>query len=242
METKILEELGLTDSEVKVFLTLLKIGPAKAGDVINKSNLQNPVVHRAFHSLIEKGIITYSFEGKIKYYQSIDPTLLLNLLDEKRIRLETIIPELKKLHEIRNEKTKATIHQGKKGVRKLLNYLLNNCEKEFLSYGAPKKSLELLEDFFWKGFHNNRINNKISARMIFNISLKDRAKELNLLSKTTVRTTSKEFEELVETIIVKDKVGIIIYLNDPIGILIEEELAAKSYRNFFEIIWESCIK
>ena len=240
METKILEEIGLTPSEVDVFLTLLKISPAKAGEVIDKSNLQNPVVHRAFHSLIGKGLITFSFEGKIKYYQAINPSLLLNLLEERKKRLEAIIPELSKLREIKREKTKAIIHQGKRGVRELLNYLLDNCNDEFLSYGAPEKSLELLEDFFWKGFHNKRISKNIKAKMIFNTSLEKRANELNKLKKTEVRTTSKEFEELVETVIAKDKVGIIIYLEDPIGILIEEELAAKSYRKFFELIWKSC--
>ena len=239
MEAKILKEIGFTESEIKVFLTLLKIGPAKSGEVIDKSNLQNPVVHRAFHSLIEKGLITYSISGKIKYYQAIDPSLLLNFLDEKKRKLEDIIPDLKRLREIKREKTKATIHQGKRGVRELLNYLLDNCDDEFLTYGAPKKSLELLEDFFWKGFHNKRIIRKIGARMIFHDSLSERAEALNKLPKTEVRTTSKEFEELVETIIAKDKIGIIIYLDDPIGILIEEELAAKSYRNFFELIWKS---
>jgi HTH-type transcriptional regulator, sugar sensing transcriptional regulator len=240
MDINLLKELGLTDSEVNVFITLLKIGPAKAGDIIDKSQLQNPVVHRAFHSLIEKGIITYSFSGKIKYYQAIDPSLLLNLIDEKKRRLESIIPELKGLYSIKREKTKATIHQGVRGVRELLNYLLENCDKEFLTYGAPKKSLDLLEDFFWKGFHNKRLKKRVFSRMIFHDSLLSRVKELNKLPMTNVRTTNKDFEELVETIIAGNKVGIIVYLDDPIGILIEEELAAKSYRNFFELIWKSC--
>jgi HTH-type transcriptional regulator, sugar sensing transcriptional regulator len=238
METRILKEIGLTESEIKVYLALLRIGPAKAGEVIDKSNLQNPVVHRAFHSLIEKGIVNYSIEGKIKHYQAIDPGLLLNLLEEKKSRLKELIPELKKLNEIKKEKTRANVHQGARGVRELLNYLLSNCDKEFLSYGAPGKSLEILGDFFWEAFHKKRVEKKVIAKMIFHKSLKQRANKLNKLPMTKVRTTDKDFEESVETIIAKNKVAIIIYLNNPIGIIIEEELAAKSYRKFFDLLWK----
>lgn len=240
MDLTILEDLGLTKSEIKVFLALLKIGPAKAGKVIDKSGLQNPVVHRAFHSLIEKGIITFSVTGKIKNYNTIDPSQLLWIVEEKKKRLESIIPELKRLHEKKREETKANIHQGKKAIRRLLNYMLDGGYKEFLSYGAPKKSEEVLGGFFWQGFNRRRVKEKIKTKMVFHTSLKKRAKELNKLPIMSVRTTHKEFEELVETVIVGNKVAIIIYLENPLGILIEEELAAKSYRRFFELIWKGC--
>ncbi len=240
MEESILKEIGLTTSEIKVYISLLKTGPARASEVIDKSGLQNPVVHRAFHSLINKGIVSYSISGKIKFYHPIDPTQLLKILEEKKNRLSKIIPELKNLFEYKSDNTKATIHQGKRGVRELLNYLLENTEGEILSYGAPEKSIDVLGDYFWDSFHKKRIKKKIFARMIFHDSASKRANELNKINITNIRTTDKDFEELVETIITKDKVGIIIYLDDPLGILIDDELAAKSYQNFFEILWKGC--
>ena len=82
MDTSILEDIGLTGAEIKVFLTLLELGTSTAGKVVEKSGLQNAVVHRAFHSLAEKGLITYVKEGKIKHYQTIEPKQLLNFLEE----------------------------------------------------------------------------------------------------------------------------------------------------------------
>ncbi len=242
METSVLEEMGLTDSEIKVYLALLKLGSAKAGEVIDKSNLQNPVVHRAFHSLIEKGIITYSVEGKIKHYQAMDPSLLMKILEEKKKRLEILIPDLKKLHQERREKTKATIHQGRKAIRKLLNYMLDSNNKEFLSYGAAKSSEDVLKDFFWQAFNVRRVKEKTQTKMIFHTSLEKRAKELNKLPLMKVRLTDKSFEEMVETIIIGEKVAIVIYLEDPIGILIEEPLVARSYKKFFNLLWKQSKK
>ncbi len=240
MDTTILKELGLTDSEVKVLLTLIKIGPAKAGEIIDNSGLQNPVVHRAFHSLIEKGLLNYSIEGKIKYYQAINPKLLLNILDERKRRLEELMPKLLELNEYPKDETKVAIHRGVRGIRHLFNYLLKARDKEFLTYGAPEKSLELLGDFFWKGFHKRRIKKMIKARMIFHESLKERAKELNKIKSTEVRTTERGFEGLTETVICGNKVAIVIYLDKPIGVLIEEELVSRSYKKFFEILWGHC--
>ena len=92
MDTSILEDIGLTGAEIKVFIALLELGSSTAGNVVEKSGLQNAVVHRAFHSLAEKGLITFVFEGKIKQYQAIEPKLLLNFIDEKKSRIEKILP------------------------------------------------------------------------------------------------------------------------------------------------------
>ena len=106
MDTSILEDIGLTGAEIKVFLALLEAGSSNAGKIVEKSGLQNAVVHRAFHSLAEKCLITYVFEGRIKKYQAIEPKLLLSFLDEKKARLEKILPELEAKRKLAKEKPK----------------------------------------------------------------------------------------------------------------------------------------
>ncbi len=239
MDTSILEDIGLTGAEIKVFLSLLELGSSTAGKVVEKSGLQNAVVHRAFHSLIEKGLVTYVLEGKIKHYQAIEPKLLLNFLEEKKARLEKILPELEAKRKLQKEKPKATIFQGTRGIKELLYLMLETDSKEYFAYGGPQKAHDLLGDFFWEAFHKKRIIKKIKAKLIFHSSLKWWAKELNKYKLTEVRTTEKDFEELTETIICGSRVAIIIYLDKPFGFLIEENLASKSYKKFFEILWKT---
>lgn len=240
MDTSILEDIGLTGSEIKIFITLLELGSSTAGRIVEKSGLQNAVVHRTFHSLIEKGLITYVYEGKIKSYQAIEPKLLLDFLDEKKLKLEKLLPELEAKRRHQEEKPRATIFKGKRGIKELLNLMLETDSKEYLAYGGPIKSHELLEDFFWEGFHRKRIKKKIEAKLIFHSSLKSWANELNKkYSLTRVKTTETDFEELTETIICGSRIAIIIYLDEPFGFLIDENLAAKSYKNFFNILWKT---
>lgn len=239
MDTSILEDIGLTGAEIKVFLSLLELGSSTAGKVVEKSGLQNAVVHRAFHSLAEKGLITYVKEGKIKHYQTIEPKQLLNFLDEKKARIEKILPELEAKREIAKQKPQAIIFQGMRGVKELITLMLDTTSKEYFAYGGPQKAHDLLGDFFWENFHRKRIKKNIKAKLLFHSSLKWWVDDLNKKFKlTTVKTTKRNFEELTETIICGKRVAIIIYLDKPFGFLIEEQIAANSYKRFFELVWE----
>ncbi len=237
MDTSILKDLGLTGAEIKVFLTLLELGTSTAGKVVEKSGLQNAVVHRAFHSLGEKGLLTYILEGRIKHYQAIQPKALLNFIDEKKARLEKILPELEAKQKLAKEKPKAIIFHGIRGVKELISSMLDTNAKEYYAYGGPQKADDLLGHHFWERFHKIRSTKKVNAQLIFHSSLKQWGKEINGLSFTNVKITSKDFEELTETIICGDKVAIVIYLDKPYGFLIQEKLAAKSYKSFFKILW-----
>jgi len=238
MDSSVLENLGLTRAEIKVFVTLLELGSSTAGKIVEKSGLQNAVVHRAFHSLTEKGLITYVFEGRIKHYQPIEPKLLLNFLDEKRAKLEKLLPELEARRNKQKEKPRAMIFEGQRGIKGLLSLLLADNSKEYFSYGGAQKSDEILGTAFWENFHRKRIARRIKAKLLFHSSLKwwgNRLKKFNL---TNVKFTNKDFEELTETIICGNKTGIIVWADKPFGFLIEEELVTKSYKKFFDILWK----
>jgi sugar-specific transcriptional regulator TrmB len=115
MDIEILEDLGLRESEIKVYLALLKIGESSAGKIIEKTNLHNSVVHRSLNSLIENGLVSYILEGKHKVYTSTDPTNFLNFIDDKKKRFLEILPKLQEEQRKQNETNTATLFKGKKG-------------------------------------------------------------------------------------------------------------------------------
>ena len=73
MDISILEDIGLTNAEIKVYLSLLELGTASAGPIIEKSGLQSSVVHMTLNKLIDKGFVSFVKEGKRNYYQSSNP-------------------------------------------------------------------------------------------------------------------------------------------------------------------------
>src|SRR3989344_4562847 len=94
MDTKILEDIGLSNAEIKVYLTLLELGTSTAGPILEKSGLQNSVVHMALNKLIERGFVTFVKEGKRNHYQATNPKHIIDFINEKKERFEELLPTL----------------------------------------------------------------------------------------------------------------------------------------------------
>ncbi len=238
MDTKILKDIGLTQSEIKVYTTLLQLGSTTVGRVLEKSGLQNSVIHRALNSLIEKGIISYILEGKRKTYQATSPENLLNYLEEKKEKLEEIIPELKKRQNI-SQKESATVYKGTRGIREVYRILREIKAKEYLSFGGGKVCEEKMGTLWWESHHTKRIANKLSSRQVFDETVKGFGKGLTKKPLSKIRYLPADFAQFQETVIVGDFVAITIFTDNAYSVLIEDKIVAQGYKKYFEVLWKS---
>lgn len=239
MDTSILEDLGLTQAEIKGYISLLEIGTTSAGKILEKSNLQNSVVHRALNSLIEKGLISYILEGKKKIYSATDPSNFYDFIDDKKKRFEQILPDLKAKQDFAKITTQATIYKGKRGINEIYNKLLNSGGKEYNTFGGGKRvTFDIMGETWWKSLHTKRISKKIPARQVFDETIRDFGKELNKRPLSKVKFLSQEFEQLTETVIIGDYVAIVIFTENPYGLLIKDKTAVQGYKKNFELLWQ----
>ncbi len=235
MDTQILEDIGLTNAEIKVYLTLLELGSSTAGPIIEKSNLQSSVAHMTLIKLAAKGFITSIQEGKRHHYQATNPSNIINFINEKKEKFEQLLPELLIKQQHAKQKPEVTLYRGIKGIKELLLELLNAGGNEHHTFGSSKKSL-LLGEAWWVQYHKDRAKKRVKAKLLFNESLKKWKAETKY-PLTEVKYTKQGFEPLTETIIRNDKVGIIIWTDNPIGTLIHQKEAAQSYEQFFQLLW-----
>ena len=238
MDTSILEDLGLTQAEIKVYVTLLGLGTSSAGAILEKSGLQNSVVHRALNSLIEKGLVSYILEGKKKIYRATDPENFHDFIDDKRKKFDEILPELKQKQEFAKITTFAEVFKGKRGINQLYITLLNSGGKEYNTFGGGSQvTYEVMGETWWKNLHAKRIAKKIPCRQVFDETIRKFGNELKKRRITNIRFLPKEYAQLQETIIMGDSVGIAIFTENPYGILIKDKVVADGYRKQFEILW-----
>ncbi|NQZ84853.1 MAG: hypothetical protein HRU03_03965 [Nanoarchaeales archaeon] len=243
VDLSILEDLGLTKTEIKVFIGVLELGVATAGETITKIGLQSAVVHRAFIPLMQKGLITYIINGKKKYYQITKPNILLNFLDEKREKLKAILPLLEAKQKDAKKKPLIKLYHGRNGIQEVWDSFLESGTDVIYEYGSSEEAHNILGDNYWAKFHRIRKEKKIQANFIFHESLKWQAKNINVMPHSEIRITSQNFEGLTETVICQDKVAIILSLEaNPFAIIIEEEAVANSYKKFFDILWNTTSK
>ena len=167
MDVSILEDLGLTHAEIKVYVALLELGSTTAGPILEKSYLQNSVVHRAMNTLIEKGLINYILEGKRKIYQATNPENFFNFIEDKKKRFEEILPELKKKQLFTKKTEKATIYKGISGLKEVYSIMINTPGKEYNTFGGGRPCEELMGKTWWLNLHARRIANKLPSRQVF---------------------------------------------------------------------------
>lgn len=235
MDTQILEDLGFTNAEIKVYLTLLETGLTSAGPIIEKSGLQSSVVHMTLNKLITKGFVSFVKEGQRNHYQATNPKHISEYIDNKKEQFEKLLPELLLKQELGKEKSEVTTFRGIKGIRELLNELLDAGGNEHHTFGSAKASL-MLGEAWWMDYHKRRAKKGIKASLVFNDSLKEWC-DVNLYPKAEYKFTSAGFEPLTETIIRNNSIGIIIWTENPMGVLIQNSIAAKSYDSFFKLMW-----
>ncbi len=166
-----LTELGLTQNEAKVYVTLLELGRTTTGSIIQKSCLYRVMVYDILDKLLEKGLVTYVIKKNIKHFQAENPDKILILLEEKQNIAKQLIPQLEKLKPKitvdHNQHNGAFIYEGWKGIKaaqenyfKSMNKTKKQHKGEYLMIGASRQLHKRLDAYF-NYFHERRSKLKI---------------------------------------------------------------------------------
>jgi len=84
---RILKEIGLTEYETRIYLSLLEIGPATPSRISEHANVPYSKIYEALNSLEEKGWIEAQSSRPRRYYPK-SPT---EALDAVKLRLESMM-------------------------------------------------------------------------------------------------------------------------------------------------------
>src|SRR4030042_6206450 len=140
-----LEEFGLTKTEEKVYLALLRTGLSPAADIIKRTQLHRTTVYDVLGRLIEKGLVSYIIQNKIKYYSAVNPSKFLDMASEEKKQAEEK-QELAKevINKIKLIKTQAKVYPlaqifiGTKGLKTVMNDIIET-NKDFVEFGVERK-------------------------------------------------------------------------------------------------------
>ncbi len=235
MNENILEDIGLSKNEAKVYLALIELGSSTVSKISEKSGVHRTNCHDVLNRLIEKGLVAHITKNNARYYEATDPNSLLNILKEKEHKIKKILPQLKLGKELA-VKSEANIHEGLPAAKHILNHLLEKKET-ILVYGVISDVAELIGPFL-EQFHKKRIKQKIWMKHIYNTDAKDRINYLNKLQYTEARTLPREFDSPVATNICGDEVVLILWKKKALTIQIKNKEIADAYRRYFELMWK----
>jgi len=170
-----------------------------------------------------------------KYFEPANPSKLKEIVEEKKKGVEEILPDLKLLYSSVESKQEVHHFSGKEGVKTILEILLKE-KGDWNIFGTSSIASDILS-YYFPQFHRKRIERKKKFNSIYSEDSIERAKEIDKLKFTKVKLLPKEYMTPTHISIVGNKVGIILWSEKPLGILIDSKEVAKSFGNYFKLLW-----
>lgn len=230
MDERALETIGLTKIEAKVYLKLLELGQALAGNISRKTGIHRRSVYDSLERLIEKGLVSFIKLNNKRYYLPSSPKRILDIIDEKKQLIEEAMPELDSKFNAVKEKQETVFYRGKEGLKTIFEDQLSE-KKEVLVFGGALNASDMIKYFFPR-YTKERLRRKIKLKIIY---LKERAKTKIPLCE--VRYLPEKYYSPIATNVYSDKVAIIHWTEPLLAILIKNKDIAKAYRNYFNLLW-----
>lgn len=253
MDLELLEKIGLTKGEIKVYAALIKIGSTSAGAIIKESGMQRSAVYFCLDSLIKKGLAGYVVKNDRKHFEANRPESLFDFLNERKKEIEkqekemkAYIPLLFAAKQLNREQKaqEAKIYEGWRGMLNAFFDMLEPLKagdagfafSPTADYGGadPKQVRRLIAKV-----RMARAKKKINFKMIMCDDLKRTlGRDQESTPYTEVRYLPKEEITPAVVNVYEGTTLIALWTETPVAFLIRNEGVANSFRNYFNLLWK----
>ncbi len=228
---KTLEKIGLAQNEIKVYLTLTDQGSLKAGKIAKMAHMDRSSAYNALQMLLDKGLVSYVLIGKVKWFQATGPQRILEYLREQQDDVAAILPELQERHKRKKVEGQVRLFKGIKGVKSVFLDIIRTGKDNYV-FGSEGQFSERMPEFAYQ-FDRMKKEKGVKTQLI----LRKGRNELD--TKTSDhRYLPNIAESPAVTNIYGEKIAIIVWTDEPEGIIIENAAAAKAYRSYFDFMWK----
>jgi len=230
-----LQELGLNRRESICYTALLELGSSKVSAIIKKTGIPSSKIYEILDKLINKGLVSYIKIDKVKRYQASDPKVLLSYIDEKKKKIEEILPQLL-LKQKLSRKQSVEMYEGQKAVFSLFTDLIKDAKAKelYLVFSINEENKNDATNLFFKNLAIRRKDKKLDVRLLKNIKYYKKEKH----TKLKLRYTRFNLPQGIT--IFRKIVVILSWVETPIAIKIESETISSQMKDFFLDLWNNC--
>jgi HTH-type transcriptional regulator, sugar sensing transcriptional regulator len=236
--------LGLSTKEINFFLNNFKLGPSSVNEVAKAAKLERSTAYLICEELLEKGLLEQDYKEYGKKIFTTEPKKLIAMLASKQrvlrrqeLELEESLPDLQAIYSVSEIRPKVKVFEGNSGLLSVWKDILStkgeilvwtNQETDRLVFG-PTKHINFIEE---------RVKKAIKARVLAVNNQEGRS--LQKLDSQNLRETKllkPGVNFTAETYIYDNKIAILDYKKDIIGVVIESEPITSSQKAIFEMNW-----
>lgn len=247
---QILANIGFTEKEAKVYVTLLELGSQPVSTIAKHAEINRTTCYLILDDLKKKGLVSSFDKASIKYFSASAPEGIKTYLNSKRKDIdiqETFLNSnfdiLKNIIEQRTVKPKVQFFEGLEGIKAVYMDTLKSTDG-LLSFWAIDEIPHELNEFIFKEYIPERVKKKIkikviapdhpSSRKVFEKN-KEQLREMAFFPKTLPLK--------IEINIYANKVAFMAYANEEYaGIIIDNPRISESMKTIHQLAWQFCSK
>ncbi|MDQ1283846.1 MAG: Transcriptional regulator, TrmB [Patescibacteria group bacterium] len=244
MQVEDLEFFGLDKKETQTYLSLLELGESNIERISNKSGVKRTTLYDVIASLRRKSLVGITVRKNKKYYYAEDPRKLEDQLEERKAKLNTILPELLSIANFIDKKPKIRYFEGIEGIKEVYRDTLNYPKTETLAWVSVDAVNHFDIDWLWNFYVLKRAENKIWQRSIApdvdymkNVKTHDQKH----LRQTRLISPEKFPFEVEINLYGNGSIGIMSF-KEQIGMIIESKKIYNTLKSIFELNWQSLAK
>lgn len=245
MQTEgLLKEIGLSDKEISVYLSLVELGPVPVRSVALYSKINRGTTYDILKNLLELGLVNYFDKSTHQYFMVTNPDKILGLVERRQKELEKVkkqveetLPELKLIFERRGGKPVVKFYEGPEGTRTILEDVLATMDqardKTYFVYSSAnvRKNVHLA----MPNFSKQRVEQGIKVKTI---ALGEGGQLVGLDERKWLPQTKKDLVATYE-FIYDGKVAHVSLDNkdNPVGIVIQNREVYETQKMIFDFNW-----
>ncbi|MEK7130462.1 MAG: helix-turn-helix domain-containing protein [Patescibacteria group bacterium] len=246
---KILEDLGLSEKETKVYLACLELGESAPADIAKHSGINRATTYVIAEKLTKDGLISQLEKGKKTYFTAENPEQLLRLLRKqeqdiknKEQEFQKYLPELKTIFDTAGERPKVRFFEGKEGVQAIREDFLKSKDKKIEEIYSDDNVADLFSEDELREVREMRKHRKVKLRGIYTRK-EGKLKEVPLHGLNELRFIPHHRFPIDSDILFYDnKVAIFAFKGKLVGVIIENKAITDSLRSIFNLAWEAAEK
>lgn len=240
-----LKKLGLTENEITVYLSLLKVGETPVGGIVNDLKIHRQIAYNTLDSLEKRNMVIKIIKNKVYHFKIADPKIIVENLQKQELIAERLTKNIEQEFKKNKHEHQINIHNGR---QKICRFFIEKYKH--LPIGATiyilaslgKKFEEILgEKFLIEKYDKIRIKRKIHSKNLSSEMFRNELKEQKKILNTTIRKVKflpYNFKNPITTVIWADSVSYQFFFGEPFIIEIKNKELRDSYLEHFNLLWK----
>lgn len=235
----ILENIGLSSKEAKVYLACIESGTAAVSKIAKLAKINRITTYDILDKLKKRGLVSFYSKNKIRYFTGTKPDIIVEDFERRASDFKNALPKFKEIMG-EGEGSRVRYFEGAEGVKSAYYESLLSGD-EILSFSNHMGLLR-----FWPEYEKDYMKKRAKKELYFrSIRVDDRKPEIIRKEDGQYYMESRIMPEAFfvfdsEILVYDDNVAVFSLGEEMRGVIYESRQMALSFHVIFEMAWQYC--